>query len=412
LTLFLTEDSRPVTDFEIMKKPKTKIRSTFPQVYRLTDRDSGGPYFVVSARSKKFGMNHQKRFPTEDEAVAYHEQIKAQILNHGMSVVTAGESDVVKKYLVLSDRLKPFLKTPEEAVDWFIGHLGREAIRNTIPTIEVLADKWKEFKYSDTTLSKPMLTEIKMYVKFIKWKWGTQKPDELKRNDIDLVLRGLQISNNTRKKYLLFIRMFFGWCLDEGKLLKNPTDGISFKGEVFRKEFHQSQEIKTFLQQVIVLDERLVGYYSLLIFAGLRPAEGAKVRWEDINFETNQLYVRKSKTDHRYINLEPVTMEWLKWFKEHSAEGSSFIPPKNLYNLERWIREETFGDKWLSHGFRHGFGTYHKSKYQNIHLTSDLMGNSVQMIKKHYAQTVPSGELTAYWGLTPSVVLQSPIPES
>ena len=56
------------------------------------------------------------------------------------------------------------------------------------PFIRDLVDKWQEFKYADTTLSKRTLTEIHSYARFIKRKWGNLKPDDAKRNDIDLLL--------------------------------------------------------------------------------------------------------------------------------------------------------------------------------------------------------------------------------
>jgi hypothetical protein len=32
-------------------------------------------------------------------------------------------------------------------------------------------------------------------------------------------------------------------------------------------------------------------------------------------------------------------------------------------------------------------------------------GNSVQMVKKHYAKSIPQSELDSFWQMTPAVVL-------
>jgi len=350
-------------------------------------------------------MNEMRRFPTEKLALDRAREIEAAITERGSSsALTKNEAMVLVDYRLWVDRLQPFGKTVGDAVEFYIGHLGRELLRKIVPSIGELSDKWREFKFRDTTLSKQSQNEVKVYSKFIKWKWGKLKPDEVKKNEIDKVLKGLKITNSTRKKYLLMVRMFFNWVKDEGIILFNPTDGLSFKPEMLTKEFYKSEQVKGFLQKVVEMEPRLVGYYSLLIFAGLRPSEGARIQWPDINFETGELYVRQGKTMPRHVKLEAVAIEWLKWYKENTP-SPTFIPTRNLFNIERKVREVTFGENWISDGFRHGFATYHKSKYQNIHLTADLMGNSVMMIKRHYAQTIPSGELTAYWALTPSVVL-------
>lgn len=38
------------------------------------------------------------------------------------------------------------------------------------------------------------------------------------------------------------------------------------------------------------------------------------------------------------------------------------------------------------------------------------MGNSVQMVKKHYAKSIPQSELDSFWQMTPAVVLAGPSP--
>ncbi len=104
--------------------------------------------------------------------------------------------------------------------------------------------------------------------------------------------------------------------------------------------------------------------------------------------------------------MQPVLIEWLKWFKEHNGK-EPFIPNKNMINLERKVRVATFGGEWIADGLRHGFGTYYKSLIKDIGKVADYMGNSASMIKRHYAQTIDKVELDKFWGLTPVVVLDS-----
>ena len=52
------------------------------------------------------------------------------------------------------------------------------------------------------------------------------------------MLNKLKVSNNTRRKYLLIIRMFLKWLVDEGHLSKKPTDGIRIKADDFNGEFY------------------------------------------------------------------------------------------------------------------------------------------------------------------------------
>ncbi len=55
-----------------------KIRSTFPQVYTM-EHPVSGKYWLVSARSKKWGMNERTTFKTETEALSHARQIEAAL---------------------------------------------------------------------------------------------------------------------------------------------------------------------------------------------------------------------------------------------------------------------------------------------------------------------------------------------
>ena len=383
------------------------VRATFPQVYKLTDAKSGKSYFLVSARSAKWGMNERKSFATDKEALDYARQIAKKIEQSGAQTNIPKEKlAMADAYAKLVQRLTCFDKTPEDAVHHYVKFLGEEIIRQAKPPILELADKWRDFKLTDTTLSNKTVTEIRFYARFIKSRWDSLKPDELKKNEIDLLLRKLKVTNNTRRKYLRYIRMFFGWVKDEHLIDANPTDGIFFKPDKFTAVFYDVPTTKKLLRYVVENEPDLIGYYALLIFAGLRPSEGARVQWADYNFKTTQLYVRAGKTLARHITLEPVVVGWMKFHREHSPKDAPFVPSKNLSNREKDIRRKVLNGKWVQDGLRHGFGTYYKSRIQDIGKVADYMGNSADMVKRHYARTIAADECAEFWALTSGKVME------
>jgi integrase len=383
-----------------------KIRASFPQVYKYFDSKTDNPYFLVSARSRKWGMNERKTFSTEKEALDHARKIAELIEKRGAQPqITKEKAAMADAYLTLADKLKPHGKTPEDAVEHYIKFLGNEIIRQALPSISELADKWQVFKFTDTTLSKPMVRDVRSYARFINWKWGTMKPDEPKKNEIDTVIRGLNVSNNTRRKYLRFVRMFFSWVRDEGHILRNPTDGIFYKPDGFEAEFYSVETTKQLLRYVAENERDLIGYYALLTFAGLRPTEGARVQWKDFSFKTNELHVRKGKTQARHVILEPVAVAWMKWHRENTLKDAPFVQLKALPNREKKIRTAVLGGEWIQDGLRHGFATYFRNLKKDIGLVSFYMGNSPDVVKRHYARTIPAEDCQAFWSLTPEVVL-------
>ncbi len=306
------------------------IRRTFPQVYALESPDKG-KYWLVSARSTKWGLNQRKIFSTEDLALKYARDLEAQVIQNGkQSDIPKEKLQLAASYEKLVAKLSSYGRTPEEAVNHFLAHLGNEAAKQAKPFIRDLVDSWKQFKYADSTLSHRTVVEIRSYARFIKTKWGGLKPDDLKRNDIDLLLKKLKIANNTRRKYLLYVRMFFSWMKAEGHISQNPTDGIKYKVGGFNGAFYTPEDTKKLLRYVAEKEPDLIGYYALLTFAGLRPSEGARVQWKDFSFATNELYVRPGKAGARHCPLEPVAVAWMKWHRDNSPKDAPLLPAKGV----------------------------------------------------------------------------------
>jgi len=200
------------------------LRRAFPQVYEL-EHPKNGTYWLVSARSAKWGMNERKVFPKKELAIKHAQTIDGQLVKFG------GQTDVPKEKIQLAERfqgltvqLAHFGKSPEDAVNHYVRHLGDEISKQAKPFIRDLADEWEKFKKADTTLSKKFLVEIRSYARFIKRQWGDLKPDEPQKNKIDLLIKNLKVSNNTRRKYLRY--PLKGWERSLGNKLQSSWSSL------------------------------------------------------------------------------------------------------------------------------------------------------------------------------------------
>lgn len=376
---------------------------------------------MVDARSRKWGMWKRPTFPTEAEARAHADEIEQQILKFGAQPEISNDAKRdAESYAKLKERLSIFHRTPEEAVSHYIEFLGAELLRQAKPTIGQLIDEYEKFKGLEKR-DEQYQNEIKLHCKFIRCTWGDRKIDDLRKNEIDTTLTKLKPHKGTRKKYLTHIRMFLNWVIaeDKGYIAINPAFGIKYKADAFSKEHFTANDVKNLFGIVKEIHPELTGYYAVLTFCGLRPSEGGRVTWKHINFDTQQLRViDESKTGERYIMLEPVAMAWLKFHHEKSDDGKkSFIPEKslcpqkskfgyNLFNAEKEVREAyraKYGE-WHSDVLRHTFATHYVSLHKDEPKTAFYMGNSVSIIKKHYAKRLPQSELDTFWNLTPDKI--------
>jgi hypothetical protein len=244
-------------------RSKNIVRAKFPKVYEYNHPKSG-IYYLVDARKKKWGLNERKTFLTKSLALKHAADIDENL----PKLVVPKEFP--KEKVVMADRfqgltvqLAHFGKSPEDAVTHYIQHLGNEALKQSKPFIRDLVEQWEKFKKTDTTLSRKFLVDIRSYARFIKRTWGEFKPDEPRKNQIDQLIRGLKISNNTRKAYLRYIRMFFSWVKDEGHITQNPTDGIKFKPDDFNGEFYTPEQTVDLFRHVVEHHKDLIGYYAV-----------------------------------------------------------------------------------------------------------------------------------------------------
>jgi hypothetical protein len=122
--------SEASADASAISKKKQNVRNTFPKVYKLAESRSGKPYWLVDARSKKWGMNQRPTFSTEKEALDRARAIAKQVEKSGaQSELPKEKLAMADAYTKLADRLIPYSKTPEDATGFYLAYLGSEAIR-------------------------------------------------------------------------------------------------------------------------------------------------------------------------------------------------------------------------------------------------------------------------------------------
>jgi hypothetical protein len=115
--------------------------------------------------------------------------------------------------------------------------------------------------------------------------------------------------------------------------------------------------------------------------------------------------VRAGKTPARFVDLEPTAVEWMKFHRENTPDGTPFVNLTNLENRMKVIRTAVFNGGWIQDGLRHGFGTHYKALTQSVNKVADQMGNSVAIVLRHYARTITKDDCKAFWDLTPANVM-------
>lgn len=153
--------------------------------------------------------------------------------------------------------------------------------------------------------------------------------------------------------------------------------------------------------------------FGLMLFAGIRPREVARLHWSDIDLEEGIVRILpcNSKTGGaRHVTIYKPLKSLLS---EHRGKITSdtasreLIVPKNFD--KRWLRvRKTAGwnsgeNPWQQDVLRHTFASYHAKHFKNFHLLQQEMGHSSSnLLRTRYLSMagITAESARKFWSLT------------
>jgi len=160
----------------------------------------------------------------------------------------------------------------------------------------------------------------------------------------------------------------------------------------------------------------LVPYFSICLFAGLRPSECKLLQWSEVNLEENQITVwgHTSKTgETRNVKIEPTLKYWLNSF---SGEKKGFVIHQKSYRTQmekfraslgyKVAGKNPKGAKWHEDICRHTYASFWLQKFKDRAHLAEQMGNSLKMIKQHYKRVVKNSDAEKFWSILPSDIVE------
>jgi integrase len=175
----------------------------------------------------------------------------------------------------------------------------------------------------------------------------------------------------------------------------NPAKEFRAATEGFRHvEFFTPEQVKKLLSAAQTPADIL--YLVLCGFAGLRPCEAARIRWEMIgeNFIRLPVGISGKKGKPRNVGIMDNLKMWLAPYRKVSGP---VLPQDFSIRTEPNKLAKLAGIVWINDGLRHAFGTYLYATVSNIDLVSDEMGNTRDICKKYYINKLVSEDEGNAW---------------
>ena len=207
---------------------------------------------------------------------------------------------------------------------------------------------------------------------------------------------------STSNTYLNAANAFLSWCVKNKHIAASPAEAIDKKKVGSKKQtIFSIATIKRLLRKVMEVRPEAINYYTLCIFAGVRPEEVDRMEEEDVSLKEGFVEITVPKTGGypRMINIDDCgpLRAWLE-----STGG--FFPDDGKGNLKRrnWdaAKEGKFRNKfqqiyrecgwqdWPTDALRKTFCSYHKEAFQNPDLTNKIAGHGEDVAKANYNNVV------------------------
>ena len=379
----------------------TTIRQEYPCVYQITK--GGRKYYRVDMRKKFHTGQKTKNFKTAKEALEYARKFREQTDKNGLISVAPISFD--SRIDAWAKQFAFYGVTLEQGIALGLSACANEVKRKESPFVSELLTLWRDDKTTST--DKPLrpasIAAIKaMANTFIK-DWGDKRIGDIDRKFLeDEYLKGKAITNRSKINMRSYISQFFNWCEHKEyiKDFKNPTKHIVYYTEVKGNEplylsIEQAQEIMR-----LAKDTKVMAYYALCLFAGIRPLEAARMNWGMVNMETKEIHlpatITKTKKS-RIIDMEENLIKWLEL-----ADKNQPLIPANRRKLDDKAMA-TLSFTWVSDYMRHSFCSYYFAKYKDngLNKLANIMGNSPTVIDKFYKGIISKVKFEGYWNITP-----------
>lgn len=382
-------------------------RSQFPKIRE--QKIKGQALFVVDAR--RTGTLGKKRYFVDlGEAEKHADDVAATVARNGQEGL---DLDPETRGMVAEAQraLKPHGATILDAVRHYTAWLAQQKAREATPTIGELAEKWHQVKAKGglKKLRPKTVADIKETSERLTKSWGGLRPEELTPSAALAYLEGLEVSHQRKFNIRNLNSQFFNWCIKREITAHNPFSKVEVEMPEREEPLALSPDDAEKLMRTCQSKfAELVPYHAVCLFAGMRPYEVLRLKWEDINIEEAAIFVRKSSSkvkESRLVQMEDNLVAWLK-----ASKGTGEVVGANHRDRCEQLRialgyklqgENPEGPEWVDDVMRHSYASYWLAKHKNREHLAEQMGTSLKMIKARYKKTVSLGLAKKFWGIMP-----------
>ncbi len=223
-------------------------------------------------------------------------------------------------------------------------------------------------------------------------------------SDIEKLLSGYK-NLNSQRTYRRVFNTFFNWCVRHHYCSENPCSRLDkLQRDMTQIATLSLEESKRLLYASMQMqDGAAAAAVAIGLFAGLRPSEIRDLKAEDIL--KDKIRVSGGKLRRQLKRSSPIPPVLAEWLKQFPFEGL----PAGWDGKTKRLKKATNAKKWVQDIIRHTSITFQTERDKNEALTAYNNGTSIQMMNRHYRDTIDDERIiTEFWNLTPTKLQETP----
>ena len=145
--------------------------------------------------------------------------------------------------------------------------------------------------------------------------------------------------------------------------------------------------------------------FAFMAFAGIRPVEITKLKWENVSLELRNIRIGSTiakKMYRRNVRINDTLAAWISSIPEDKRKGE-IIPSRWRYKAAKVRITAGIDGREKQDALRHSFGTYTLAVENDLDaLKADMGHGTTAVFFDHYHKAVTKADALPYWQVLPA----------